>query len=77
MLASQPPSVTSALFSRNSVVALDQMEPAPVTTSRLLFNGPKVPPKVKRNLKAGDKIKVGKVELEVKTVVKKATGVQK
>jgi FHA domain len=43
----------------------------------VLVNGTKVPPKTKLPLKAGDKIKVGKVELEVKTVVKKATGVQK
>ena len=43
----------------------------------VFVNGAKVPPKTKQNLKAGDKIKVGKVELEVKTVVKKKTGVQK
>ena len=43
----------------------------------VFVNGTKVPPKKKQSLQAGDKIKVGKVELEVKTVVKKKTGVQK
>lgn len=40
-------------------------------------NGAKVPPKVKQPLKAGDKVKVGGVEMEVKTVIKKKTGAAK
>ena len=42
-----------------------------------IVNGAKIPSKKRIPLKAGDKIKFGKTELEVKVIAKKRTGVQK
>ena len=42
-----------------------------------VVNGTKIPSKKRFPLKAGDKLKFGKTELEIKVIAKKKTGVQK